>query len=508
MWILKFIKNFLKRERDEQGSGLMTVLGVSLVVTIAAGTITSSLIMASNLTADNLSEQQAKEASAAGLSDALSKYTSKKCEKTVDTNVETNTTSPKYTYFFYRSTADTLPDNPEASSSFSWGCPGGEFDNGTGTGSKADRWVKIKSIGYGKNGATNEETAVYKVQPENMSIIPQAVTGNLIALADGSVIKKSQGVTGSNPSAYVSDSFICGVVNTRDENNYTKSNILNGDLKYNSKNNFSYEGSYQTPCTINGNIDAKEDTTNTSFKIGSTEVNGNICANKSISRTNAPKSSGRLYKGSTSNPCNTQGVFYNYTPDMSENSTVKLAASQCTNWNNFRNAIISQTADHTFIDATLCDYKDLKTILSTPSLNKTLPLKGNATLVFNNYLEIDNLKVSVDSTVKKELFFNIVIPSDNPNSGTASPSGPKNTSSIYALSANNIQYLSGTSGNIYSAHGMVMISGKSNVNGQAYSDAIVYVVDSTLNYMPVGLPDAEKKLTKDIGRAQDLIRVY
>lgn len=487
MWFFKLIESFFKRERGEQGSGLMTVLGVSLVVTIAAGTITSSIVMASNLTSEKLSQQQADAAAEAGIADAVHIYQTGNCVASSPMH-----DSPKYKYNFYRSNSENYPTTKGETGTYA-GCPG---DSGEGSGSKADRWVMIESTGYGKNNMSKSKTAVFKLEPKNMTVIPQAITAKAAVFSNGTTIQKAAGNTSSNNAIYT-QGFIC-----IDSSNV----VINANVKYESTNEWnSIEN-----CKINGNIEGKIDNSKSSVDLKGIEVNGNACFNKTILNKQNVKSS----RTSVNVPCNYEGTFYGYKPDLTESNVIKAKGNQCTAWStaedSIRGIIIAEyPEENKIIDFTDCDPVKLKNALGSTSTGKTIPIKSNVTLIFKDDINFNNINISNSGT--KNLALNIVIPSSTADSEISSPPNENNYASIRIK---NVNYLSGTSGVIYassSGDGGITVE-NSSITGQIYSAALLGYANSTLNYSPVGLPNAEKTITekkiKDIGRAPDLIRVY
>lgn len=484
MWFFKFIESFFKRERGEQGSGLMTVLGVSMVVTIAAGTITSSLVMASNFTANKLSAQQADEAAEAGINDAIKAYITGNCKTYITTS-----SSPEYTYSFYRSTSDTIPTSKNSNATYP-GCP-------SETGSIADRWMLIEAKGYGKNSISKAKTAVFKVTPKNMNVIPQAITANKINLKTNFKLNTDPSVVGSSASVYTSE-LVC------ETGTATTKSVINANLKYKSSKNLAPEGN----CVINGNVNANIDNTNGStekFNLGSVEVLGDACANTTISKTaQAVNVKGKLYNTST---CSYNGQRYGYVPDMSD--AVSASINSCTDWNTLKKEIEDTSAKNNgknnILDLTICgsggDNTKLRKIMYDDATtgSRNITLKGDIDLVFTGGFLLKHSTInSAPGTGNHTI--NFINPSK-----TADPNESSGTGSAYF---SYVKYADGISGVVYTPGNFTAYTG-TIINGQIYAgEVFTSSTVATLNYMPVGLPDAEKQISKDINSTPDLIRVY
>lgn len=487
MWFFKLIESFFKRERGEQGSGLMTVLGVSLVVTIAAGTITSSIVMASNLTSEKLSQQQADAAAEAGIADAVHIYQTGNCVASSPMH-----DSPKYKYNFYRSNSENYPTTKGETGTYA-GCPG---DSGEGSGSKADRWVMIESTGYGKNNMSKAKTAVFKINPANMSVIPQVITANKIDIQYPFNLNAEPAATGSTASIYTSN-FICNV-----ETNDSSRSIINANLKYDSDTNLVPVGN----CIINGNIEANISSGDENVDLKGMEINGNICANKGFQNIEGLNGAKRT---SINIPCNYEGQRYGYVPDMS--NAIKPTIEACTDWNKLKTQIESASQQNkgegNIFDLTVCGSGIDKTGLrkltyddATTSGARDLTVNGDITLVFDKGFLWRNSTIKSSSSKKHTV--NFILPSKTASEDNSSVSSGSGTSFF-----SNVKYDSGISGVIYTPSNFTNYSG-TEINGQIYAGGIYTARGtSTIKYMPVGLPNAEKKI-KDIGRAPDLIRVY
>lgn len=493
MWFFKLIESFFKRERGEQGSGLMTVLGVSLVVTIAAGTITSSIVMASNLTYNKLSGQQADEAAEAGIVAAVNDYQSGNCK-----NFFENTTL-KYKYNVYRSTAAEAPTSTSGSGTYA-GCPG---SNGEGQGSAADRWLVIKSIGRGtKEKILKTKLAIYKLNPENESVVPQAITAARLDLRSGFVLNKASGVNGQT-DVYIKDSnyntsiyswFKCA-----------SSATINANVKYNSDDSFNYEknnldASYVQDCAINGNLKIKDKSNASSnLNLKNIEVKGDVCSTDNlISKTDASKVSGKLYK---SVDCLTdeEGTRFGYVPDMS--NAVKATTESCESTTELIKQILTvsklNNGENNILDLTECSNATLKSIWYGTDV-KNIVIDGDITLVYKQSFRMRSTNITA---LGDNQSFNLVVPSGVAKSDDSSYVTGMETSYIY-----NVKLDPSVSSFMYTPHSLY--HAYSVINGQVYAGAQFYNgATTTLNYMPVGLPDAEVKI-KDIGKAKDLIRVY
>lgn len=495
MWFFKLIESFFKRERGEQGSGLMTVLGVSLVVTIAAGTITSSIVMASNFTSEKLSQQQADAAAEAGIADAVHIYQTGNCVASSPMH-----DSPKYKYNFYRSNSENYPTTKGEAGTYA-GCPG---DSGEGSGSKADRWVMIESTGYGKNNTSKAKTAVFKINPANMSVIPQAITASQVDLKGGFSLNKAPGST-IKPSIYMKDSAYNNISSFF---KCASNSIINANVKYESKNSFNeYEGGVSTQdCTINGNLNI--DTPSTpNIDLSNLTVNGDVCSKQtSIPSASAKHVAGKLYK---TTDCSTEGTRYGYVPDMTDSFAAD--PESCTDWASFSEQIKEvsgkNNGENNILDLTNCgatstdasNFAEMMYVSVSPY--RELIIDGDITLVFNKYFKLRNTSIK-SSKENHEINF-VVSAKDADSSDSAYPSG------VGTSTFTNVVYEDGTSGMVYTPYSFQTYY-NTVINGQIYAGKQYISQTSSaivVNYTPVGLPNAEKKI-KDIGRAPDLIRVY
>lgn len=494
MWFFKIIESFFKRERGEQGSGLMTVLGVSLVVTIAAGTITSSIVMASNMTNDKLTAQQAEEAAEAGLNKAINQYRIGECVASPPKNDKTD--EPIYKYNFYRSNSDEFPTRKDAPGTYA-GCPG---SSGEGVGSTADRWVLIESTGYNeKETISKAKTAVFKIEPDHNNVIPQAITAGQVELIGTLNLNKASGVIGDS-NIYIKDSTYNNV------SSFFKCSSLvniNANVKYESKNSFNEYNNTKSlqDCNINGNlsIDAPVDP---SVDLSNLGVNGDVCSE----RTPIPQATAKKVKGSLikSDDCSTEGLRYGYVPDME--GSIPVNTESCNNWSSFSSQVKQvsgrNNGESNILDLTGCTDTASFAAMTYDSSYKDLVIDGDVTLVFNKYFKFN--RTTIESSGGNHNI-NFVVPS--------SVSNPEDSAYAYGNTSTftNVKYKEGTSGIAYTPYNFQTYYA-TTINGQIYAGRQYIARDqydsvTTLNYMPVGLPNAEKKI-KDIGKAKDLIRVY
>lgn len=513
MWIANFFKNIfsMKRVRDESGSGLITVIGVTMVLVVVASAITSSLIMSSTMTSSKLALQQADQASKSAIN-AVSQKLLQNSGVNKDScrfNSLESTGDPKYQFNAYRSTNRSMP-TVTASGKVNVSGVSGVYaidKNNDECIQKADRWIIVEVIGEGKDKTYKSEWAVFKIQPENLSVLPAAITTSQMDLRSALTLNNAPGVTGA-PNVYLSDS-------TKDSTTSffkcVSSATINGNVTFDSKESFpEYNGEAMTQaCTINGNLNLNTPGT-TAISMPNLNINGNVCS-KITPITKTSNISGSAYKTTS---CITNGTRYGYVPDLSDAVTISASDTVCSNLDALKAKVLEvskmNNGENTFLDLKSCNSATLNS--STEGLNSSAIIKdftidGNVTLVFSDYFRLRNATITA---LGENQNMNFVVPSKVADASDSTSTG---TSSYFY----NSQYVGGASGVIYTPHTFQTYSASKSttypiypttINGQIYA-GVQYMASTPtiINYTPVGLPDAEKKIA-DIDKAPDLVRVF
>lgn len=483
--MFKKIKEKFKN-RDESGAGLISLLGVSLLVSTLVISTTQLASYGALFTQNNTSNQQANSAAEAGINSAIYNYLQGTCKDRIATTDE-----PKYTFNVYHSTSNAQP--PVLSDpSFAPGCP-----------TQWDTWIGIEVIGYGKNNSYVKKEATFKLQSIESSYLPQTIAGKNINTKNTNV-STEPGAMFSNASIYSADgNIVCD------------SSKLQANIKQNN-------GTFTNACSINGNYD-----TNGSLSSSSTgTIDGDVCSTRATSESGV--------KGTVSNnqdACIKDATEFGYTPSYLVNPSsvptiIMLKPEQCNSWSTFTSAVNSwDVRKDQIFDLRKCDTG----MLFNSGVKRELNVRNDLTLIMDN-INISNLtitqkpdddqlrrvnlvKASADPLADSSTCFSGYNPlypiNDNwyydgdPNSitdpGNLNRDEPGATGTV-----NNLKYKPGVYGVVYSPCGLNIKN--SDIRGQVYSGGDLTMDSTNVLYMPTSLQLPVQNI-KDTGHTPSVLRV-
>src|SRR5690606_39006188 len=133
MW--QNLKNKREQVAKDEGSGLITILGVTMVVAIVATSVTMSAAVSTNFTYTQLNAQQASDFSDAAMADAVSMLSDDDIgyNACFYENNDGKVSTKNYNYTIYRSSGAAVPVNGVDDPQVKQGCP-----------TDIDNWVLIK----------------------------------------------------------------------------------------------------------------------------------------------------------------------------------------------------------------------------------------------------------------------------------------------------------------------------------------------------------------------------
>lgn len=454
------IKEFFSvRQMNEEGSGSISLMVVSLAVVIMAGMVATTATMGMATTYDQLSQREADTSAENALNDAVGKLTAGKCSLTI---YQPNSNGWRWQIF--KTANEKMPVSPKEDNVFS-GCP-----------TKDDKWVLIVATGKGRDNALTSKTAVYKINGDVSSVIPQAITANKATLSNNLGIQQDSGVSGSNGSMYIGTGGIT---------------CTNSELRINPTSLNGSPVNQFTNCPIYGDFT----TARTGYLGTDSYLYGDMCSVVSMTTASRAMVLGKRTESAATCGPKVKGTFYGYLPDPRDG--VKFSGGQCGTWSTFNAAITSLTGDRNMVDMRGCTAANLNGTINSTA-NYTITLKGNVTILLNEGMGAQNL--TVKSFDGKPYTLSFVTPSAVSNSDT-STCGVANSTNTF----NNIKYDPGISGMFYSACSVSITN--STINGQIYAGEDLNLQSSKLTYNLVELPYAFRPVA-DIGRAQQLVRVY
>jgi hypothetical protein len=426
----------LKKPKDEKGGGLLTLLGISSIVGVAAISVAGAATFGTILTHDTLASKQAVDSADSGISEAVFNLSNGSCvESASDSNLN-------FSYQVYHSAelmAPTSVDSPELVA----GCP-----------SDLDRWVLIQSEGEGKNDTTKKSVATFKWISDEARVIPQLITGQQINLTSVEILGSASGIN-VRPTIY-SES---GGVSCVDSSEKLKKNV-----GINIANATSL-----VSCSISGDVRAVSD-----VDLNSADIEGDVCSTGLLS--NATNVAGETLESATT--CGVTGSMYGYKPNFASN-TIALNADTCANFAKFKQIVETDYSAPTILNATSCG-TDFTNMLATPD-EKTLDIDANElTIVVDEDTSIRRLTVTTSDGPSA---LNFVIPSD------ASSSTQSSCVTTASLNLENVVYKEGVSGLFYSPCSINMKS--SDISGQVYGGQNVILENTSIQYYPIALVNAD-----------------
>lgn len=425
------IRTRMKQHKDETGGGLITVVGVSLVVTVVVGTVLTSAAVSTQFTYSITNQQQADNASEAGIQQAVSAISIGECSDTV--------TDDLFDYTVYTSDADAQPTSVE-DATVRVGCPTDD-----------DKWVLVESVGKGANDAMSTLTGVFDVSTGS-DTLAHAITAKNVDLRTAGKMNIAPGVEKNQATIYSDNTPECATTNPIDATLY----INNTDIK--KFNN----------CLINGDVKAKD---NILVEPSST-INGDVCSLKDA--TGASDSiKGRTLKNDPD--CATYGGYYGYVPNI-PSDVVKFTNKQCISWSTFSTALENLGPGDHVIDATSCN----NFVFVSSQYNKPLELQGDLTIVKN---DISMYRIDVTSVVPEAVTFNVVAPSGSSNPDASTCGNPTAANA----SVREVTYANGVHGMLYTPCSVNLWD--SDITGQVYAGEKFTMTNGEFTYQPSALYD-------------------
>lgn len=447
------ISERLKKPKDEKGGGLLTLLGISSIIGVAALSVAGAATFGTILTHDNLATKQADDSAGSGISEAFFKLSNGSCV------ANGSDTTLKYSYQVYHSEAPTAPTAVDAPGLVA-GCP-----------TDLDGWVLIESEGEGKNDTKKKSIATFQWVADNSRVIPQVITGQQVNLTSAVTIASASGLK-IRPTIYSKNGGVSCV---------GTSGSLNKNVNISVDDPTS-----PVDCSITGDIRAVPDA-----DLNSAVIMGDACSTGFLS--NATNVAGETLESATT--CGPTGSMYGYKPNYSSN-TVPLSAVACANFAKFKETVETAYAEPTILDASLCG-ADLTNTLSSADA-KTLSIGSNElTIVLDEDTSVRNLTVV---TSEGPSTLNFVIPSFESNS---------TQSSCFAipasLSLENVVYKEGANGIFYSPCSTNLKG--SDISGQVYGGQSVTIENTNIHYYPIELVNADS-IVGDGSFQKHLVRVF
>lgn len=442
----KFIELIKERlsQRDNEGAGLVSILGVSMIVLIVAGSVTASAAISTTFTYSQLSSQQATDYAEAGLTDAIAKYESGVCQ-----NSASNENS-SYSYSVYRSSSSVEPPTNVNDPQTKPGCPQPE-----------DNWLIVKSVGKGINNAESTKTGIYKIVGKDENILPHAITTSTLDTKTIETLQTANGLSSNQPSILLNGTsafrhtfLICD-----------KNNSIDATVNINNQGLRSVDN-----CTINGNVKIKAALSPKT----TVDINGNLCTQDVLYAV--PKVKGTITRNDPN--CSIVGSKYGYVPKAESITTLRSTENACRSWDGFASYMknLEKTQDH-IIDVRGCN---LYRILNTTA-SETLEISTNITLLTN---DITMNTLNINSKADKDVSFNFVTPST-----TSSPNNSTNTTALCGADNNvtELNYGTGVHGIIYTPCSITI--NNSSITGQIYAGNKVKLDQTSLTYMPTEFTD-------------------
>ena len=468
MW--QNLKNKREQVAKDEGSGLITILGVTMVVAIVATSVTMSAAVSTNFTYTQLNAQQASDFSDAAMADAVSMLSNDDMGYNAcfyehnDGKVSTK----NYNYTIYRSSGATVPVNGIDDPQVKQGCP-----------TDIDNWVLIKVDGKGRQDTLHSETAVYKIAKFNEEYLPHALQAGKMDLNAVGSLSVAQGVLASQPTIFIDD----GDSNSASNPflNCKSSTPINANIFLNNTNteqtvNFPVASN---ECHINGDVIA-----NGAINLRASGMyNGDVCSHSTVGSSAYAK--GTVEQNASD--CGFYGTMYGYVPQPSVIEKPFTDQSRHCRWSNIQSYLQSLEDDsHHIVDVSICS----STFGNT--LPKQLELSSDITIINNNSASSSNnlsANLTVSSKDGKNHSFNIVRPSAEANDNASNVC----TTTDYVT---DVTYNKGVHGMIYTPCSLNV--DKSNLIGQIYSgNKLTMAGNSSLSYMPSALVKAVEPINHD-----------
>lgn len=468
--VWKNLKNKREQAGKDEGSGLITILGVTMVVGIVATSVTMSAAVSTNFTYTQLNSQQASDFSDAAMADAVSMLSNDDIGYNAcfyehnDGKVSTK----NYDYTVYHSSGAEVPVNGVDDPQVEQGCPTSE-----------DNWVLVKVDGKGRQDTLSSETAVYEIAKSNEEYMPHALQAGKVDLKGVGDLSVAQGVSASQPTIFVNDGNLVEQTVYCDKNRAIKANVFfNNDNTDGSTT--AFPGGSTEGCLIEGELIGNGGLTISLLNT----INGDVCSHKDVSdNSNAVK--GQVLRNQED--CGFYGTMYGYVPQPT--AIVKPysdSTRHCRDWATVQAYLESLPDDkHHIIDLSACNV-----LGGTANPLKPLNISADMTILIQDQGRTNLLSsTTISSKDGKDHVFNIVRPSTDANASS---------SSICTTVDNvdKVQFNKGVHGMIYTPCSLNVSN--SNIIGQIYSgNKLTMAGNSSLSYMPSALVNAVAPINHD-----------
>jgi len=470
--ISNFLNIFKKRlaQRNEDGAGLITILGVSMVVLIVAASVTTSAAVSTTFTYSQLQSQQASEHADTGLTEAIATLSSgDKC-----INAKAPTDDEPYGYNIYYSISKEKPSTTNTEDgTYERGCPIEGIS----------QWILIESYGEGRNQTLTTKQAVFEVAGIGGNVLPHAMTAGIMNFQKIGELNTANGLTSNQPSLYVSNpnanSILCSS---------SPENPVKADFYWNNDIIRWFD------CSVEGNVKVAS---GLSVRDSANIIKGDVCSPLHINDT-GNKVQGEKIRN---NPdCGFYGGRYGYQVKPEAVDLKVTKTSECNNSLAIVQNYINNNPGKKIIDLTQCSSN------WNSQMNKELIVNDDTTILFNR-ISISNLKIN--STSNKNVTVNLVTPSGTADANDSTCTSGTTTPENFSRSS----YGAGVHGMVYTPCNLDIDS--SHITGQIYSGGTLRMTNSdntgaykntTLTYMPSALPDAVVNI-QDSDKKSELIRV-
>jgi len=498
----KFKEKFSKRrEKDDTGAGLVSLIGVSMIVVITASAVTSSATFSTNRVSSSLSQQQAKDYAKAGLDsvELVIEDASINSSANHPSSFSKSIGDGEYTVNISHSDATYIqrPDNALSRAASTekekerykkWRAENKIQD---GWPSAADRWIIVEPIGKGFHDKISSTIAIYEWRDADVAVSPYALAAKNVLL-NGSEVDTSSGVTGK-ASVISTDGYLRCYA--------SGPSMIKGDIKKSTPGS----SSYLDGCTVDGNVYSKY-----YIKAKDNTITGKFfsnISNQTYQRDNLNPESKLVDARGTELDSWTPSL-YGYSPILTETDSPspgkpkvkKLAQNQCTNKTLFASLVQGlDDANKTpvILDGTECT--SFTALYGSSTAKIDLKLNTDVSLVLDVAPYINYANIS--SGDGNHHSFTVAMRSGEESTNSITPN-PKGAGSVRVDDSNT---LPGISMMIYSSD-QILIQ-RSNITGQAMAGATINFAKSKLNYHPVTLLGTTKVVSPKNG-APGLVRVY
>lgn len=493
----KLKKRFLNNKKDETGAGLVSLIGVSMVVLVTAGVVTSAATFSTQKVNSSLSQQQASDYAQMGLNRAEN-YISRMI-RGLDPNVlalKETVYDGEFSVQIYKSNKDELPNlekvisksDPSENKSISQKLA--EVGIQAGNPSPTDKWVIAVSTGKGLHANTITLISAYEWRDTDVAVSPYTVAANNVILS-GSTIGSSSGVT-SRPVVFSDE----GHIDCKKESIGVNQTVINGDIRK-DKNTANTTASKIEGCKINGTVYTKE-----KLNVDKADITGVIMksSNESNFITGLDPNGKAFETYVDTGLLNWKPTLYGYYPKLTENinpnpdelKVLPMTSEQCEKYNIFA-SLVNSLDRPTILDGRTCS--NTNALYSGPDIK----LKTDVAVIVDKAPSIRNAKISSADGKHHSLTIAARAGAESTNSV------PVNSSGGGIMKASNVKTEPGASLMLYSSDQLSIENG-SDFTGQAMAGTTLNMHNSSIHYHPVKLLGTTKVVSPKNGSAA-LVRV-